>query len=279
MEDSLREVCVAADIIRGHLNPSAPVTLALVTGSGLGILAELGSIRASISYAKVPGLGDAGVGGHEGRWFLLELENGSLIYCLGGRRHFYEGIEPQATGFTMRILAQLGVLQVVLTNAAGGISERVAVGDLMLIRDHLNFMFCNTLVGREHSGVDFQMPCWGEPYDPAMGALMADVALEEGIELKNGIYAGVCGPSYETRAEVAMFRRWGADAVGMSTVPEVLTACAVGLRVAALSLISNSHVGLTAPPSHEEVLLVARQSGERLKRLLAGFLRRSPDGG
>jgi len=265
----------AAEAVRAALAHGA--ALAVVSGSGLGVLRTLGREIATLDFSAIPGLGASRVAGHAGLWSLLETGAGRL-YCLSGRRHAYEGLAPAATGFAMRVLARLGVRRVILTNAAGGISPRLRVGDLMLIRDHLNMMFCNPLSGRGELGAArIPVPIVprsereerSEIYDPAINARLREAALAEGIALQEGIYASVRGPSYETRAEVALLRRLGADAVGMSTVPEALVAHAAGLRVAALSLITNSHVQSGPPPSHEEVLAAARQSGQRLKRLLA----------
>ena len=267
----------AAEVIGGRLGASDAVRLAVVSGSGLGILSRMGCEAGVVPFREIPGLGEGSVAGHDGLWSLLEV-GGRAIYCLAGRRHLYEGIMPPVAGYAMRLLARLGVERVILTNAAGGLSPRLGIGDLMLIRDHLNGMLCNPLVGCPEEPVSHPKSATpthpraavsGEVYDPSMSDQLCAAALAERIELQEGIYAALRGPCYETPAEVTMLRRAGADAVGMSTVPEALVARALGLRVAAISLITNSHVAAATPPTHDEVLEVARRSGERLKRLLA----------
>lgn len=265
----------AAALLAERLATPRPPSLALVTGSGLGALSELGREIGAVEFGEIPGLGAGTVAGHAGRWVLLERA-GRFVYCLCGRRHLYEGIEPAQAGHAMAILARLGVGRVVLTNAAGGLSPRLAVGDLMLIRDHLNLMFCNPLRGVRPSPGHPLSHVPPPPYDPAVQEALRGAALAAGLPLKEGIYAGLCGPNYETRAEVAMLRRLGADAVGMSTVPEALTAARAGLGVVAVSFITNSHVAAEAPPTHAEVLATARLAGQRLLTLLGHFMDQIP---
>lgn len=272
----------ATDAVR-HLLPSPglpPSELAIVSGSGLGALATLGRELAAADYAEIPGLGGSGVAGHASRWILAEA-GGRTFYCLLGRRHIYEGIEPLAAGLAMRVLARLGVRRVILTNAAGGLGPGLRTGDLMLIRDHLNLMLRNPLAGAarpagnpQDNPEHYVNPYAAGLYDPALCELLAHGALAAGIDLKEGVYAAVCGPSYETRAEVEMLRRMGGHAVGMSTVPEALAAADAGMRVAAISLITNSHWHRGGPACHEEVLEAAARSGRRLRDLLRWMVER-----
>lgn len=276
-----RSVEEAAEAIRRHLPAAPSPAVALVGGSGLGVLATLGQIRGVLPYDRIPGLGAAGVAGHENRWVLAEAQ-GRTFYCLLGRRHLYEGIDPRTAGLAMRVLARLGVRQVVLTNAAGGLGPRLHPGDLMLIQDHLNLMFRPECGIDEKSAAsnlksDMNMPQSAharapQRYDSALSERLRRCALAEGIPLREGVYAGLRGPCYETRAEAALLRRLGADAVGMSTVPEVLAAVGEGLPVAAVSLITNSHWWRGGPASHEEVLAAAAASGRTLARLLLRWL-------
>lgn len=250
----------AAALVRERLGEAET---AIVSGSGLGVLATIGTALGAVDYGEIPGLGESAVAGHASRWLLGEAE-GRRFFCLLGRRHLYEGIEPAAAGVAMGALGRLGVKRVILTNAAGGLGPGLRAGDLMLIRDHLNIMFRDPCRGMGRDDA----PAEGSFYDRELCERLARGAEEEGIELKEGVYGAVCGPNYETRAEVEMLRRMGADAVGMSTVPEVLAAARAGLRVAAVSLITNSHWGAEQPASHEEVLEAAARSGRRLKALL-----------
>jgi purine-nucleoside phosphorylase len=193
---------------------------------------------------------------------------GAAVHVLAGRRHLYEGIDPAQAGLAMRLLARLGVRRVMLTNAAGGLAERLAVGDLMLIVDHFNMTMRDPLRGTASAG----SARGGDVYDRAMGDALRRAALEGAIALQEGIYAGLLGPNYETHAEVALLRRLGADAVGMSTVAESLMARSLGMRVAAISLITNTHAAAAAPPSHEEVLEAGRRASGRLIRLICDAL-------
>jgi purine-nucleoside phosphorylase len=257
--EALREGLASA----GEARRASQASLAIVTGSGLGAIAEAGIERAVIPYAAIPGLAGGAVAGHEGCWRLIEIA-GSLVHVLCGRRHLYEGIEPAQAGLAMRLLERLGVKRVLLTNAAGGLAPRLRVGDLMLIADHLNLMLRNPARGASGPATTPR----GHVYDTAMNEALRVAAREAGLALEEGIYAAVLGPNFETRAEVAMLQRLGAAAVGMSTVPEALTARALGMRVAAISLITNTHVASAKPSSHEEVLEAGRRAVPRLVDLI-----------
>ncbi len=242
--------------------------LAVVAGSGLGGLAAIGRVRAELGFEAIPGLGAGAVDGHAGRWLLIEV-GAERVFVLLGRRHLYEGIAPRAAVLAIRVLARLGVGRVVLTNAAGGLTRRLAPGDLMLATGHINLMFANPLLGPNDERLVPRFPDMSRPYSPALSRLIREAARERGTALKEGVYAAVSGPTYETRAEAAMLARLGADAAGMSTVPEVLAARHAGLEAAAVSLITNSHAGPRhGPTTHEEVLKAARRSGDRLAGLI-----------
>lgn len=266
----------ALDVITRRLAPPGAVELAVVSGSGLGILSTLGREVAALPYGEIPGLGGSGVAGHASRWILAESGGGRRFYCLLGRRHLYEGIDPADAGLAMRLLGHLGVKNVILTNAAGGLGPLLYPGELMLIRDHLDLMFRSAALFQSAPAFsDNPQSALRAPrsiYDPALCERLRQSALDEAIGLKEGVYAALCGPCYETRAEAALLRRLGAEAVGMSTVPEVLAAQAAGLRVAAVSLITNSHWHRAGPASHDEVLMAAARSGLRLRNLLARIL-------
>jgi len=240
--------------------------LGIVLGSGLGDFVRSLSEAHAVSYADIPGMPPTTVSGHAGQLWLGSIAN-QPVACLSGRAHLYEGHRPEVVVFGVRLLAQLGVRAVLLTNAAGGLGESLAAGDLMLIDDHLNLTGANPLVGEVVSGPRF--PDMTRAYDPALGALARQAASELGFELKRGVYAGVVGPSDETPAEIRMLARLGADAVGMSTVLETIALRQLGVRVAAISLISNLAAGLSdAELSHDEVQQMAQASGQRFTSLM-----------
>jgi purine-nucleoside phosphorylase len=239
--------------------PALPDT-AVVLGSGLGG-ADLGPERARLPYARIPGFPRPRVPGHPG---VLSLVGRAAV--LRGRVHYYEGHPMEDVVAPVLALARLGVRRVILTNAAGGIADGLRPGDLMGIVDHLNLMGANPLRGA---------PAFADltrVYDRDLLRRAEAVARRLGFRLKRGVYAAMGGPSYETPAEVRMLRRLGADAVGMSTVPEAIAASAAGLKVLALSLITNRAAGAGRPVSHAEVLARAGEAGARTAALLRGLL-------
>ncbi len=241
----------------------------IVTGSGLGAVAQAGREVLAVPYAEIPGLASGAlVAGHDGFWRVVEI-GGTLVHLLSGRRHLYEGIEPARSVLAVRLFAALGVKKVLLTNAAGGLRAGLGVGELMLIEDHLSLMFRDAWRGMYGEGTATARS--GDVYDAGMKLDLLRAAREDGGPLASGVYAGLLGPNYETRAEVEMLRRMGADAVGMSTVPEAQAARELGLRVAGISLIANTHVASATAATHEEVLQSAALAGPRL----AGIVRRA----
>jgi purine-nucleoside phosphorylase len=245
--------------------------LFLVLGSGLGGLAEGLQGPTVIPFQDLPGFPGAGVEGHVGRYLAAEVE-GRKVLMQAGRFHFYEGYEAALVTAPMRLAGELGVRAVILTNAAGGINRRFSPGDLMLLDDHINFQWRSPLAGPVSEGEE-RFPDLSAPYDPGLQELALRVARENGIPLHRGVYAAVPGPSYETPAEIRMLSRLGADAVGMSTVPEVIAARARRIPVMALALITNMAAGLSLDPlSHEEVLEEGRKAGGRMERLVRGII-------
>ncbi len=244
-----------------------PPDLFCVLGSGLGALARDVSGGVSIPYREIPGFPEPGVAGHAGRLVAGRLE-GRRALLQSGRFHLYEGHGFRAVAAPVRLAAALGASVLILTNAAGGIRPDLRPGSLLLLDDHLNLMYRNPLVGRTEKG-EVRFPDMSAPYDPALQALALEAAAEMGIPLTRGVYAAVPGPSYETPAEVRFLRKAGADAVGMSTVPEVSAARARGMKVLAVSLITNPAAGLgNGALSHDDVLAMGKEGGGRLAELI-----------
>lgn len=241
---------------------------ALCLGSGLGKeSARTGVHSAGLSFSEIPNFSLPTVQGHDGRIYIEKCRRGN--YCrVEGRLHLYEGHSIHEVVFPVRALAFWGVKEFVLTNAAGGITENLLPGDLMVISDHLNLLGENPLVGMAGHPFGQLFPDMSRPYSSAMMQFAEQGALDLGVELKRGVYAAVRGPSYETRAEVEMLRILGADAVGMSTVPEVIALRQMGRSIFGLSLITNRAAGLrTGGLSHEEVIRVAQRSAEMVAAL------------
>jgi purine-nucleoside phosphorylase len=270
MQVDERQIREAMAAVRGRVRDAANV--GLILGSGLGAVAEgLGEMR-SLPYSDVPGLPISGVAGHRG-CFVGGTLGGKRLIVQQGRFHLYEGLGFDQILLPLRIMYELGARVLIVTNAAGGVNPDFRAGDLMLITDHINLMGANPLIGPNDERLGPRFPDMSNAYDPELRALALGAARDLGIELKQGVYLAVSGPSYETDAEVRAFRTLGADAVGMSTVPEVIYAKYLGLRVLGLSVIANMAVGTTVQPlSHDEVVrTVAAQEG-RTGDLIEGIL-------
>ncbi|MDE3052339.1 MAG: purine-nucleoside phosphorylase [Gemmatimonadota bacterium] len=265
--DAAREAGAA---IRARVGDFRPVA-AIVLGSGLGGLAARIHAPTVVPYGEIPGFPRATVAGHAGELLAGTLA-GRPVLALAGRFHMYEGHEAALAAFPARVVHALGAPVLILSNAAGGIRASLAPGSLMLIEDHLNLMFRNPLVGRVEPG-DERFPDMSDPYDPVLRALARSVADARGIALESGVYAALSGPSYETPAEVRMLGRLGADAVGMSTVPEVLVARAIGLRVLGVSCVTNPGAGLSETPiTHAEVIETTARAAARFEALVEGVV-------
>lgn len=246
----------------------APVSLGLVLGSGLGHLAE--AVRGTaIPYGELPGFPDPSVSGHAPKLVVGNLF-GARVALFGAREHYYERGRSDAMRLPLEVLRALGAQRLLLTNAAGSMRPDIPPGDLMLIGDHINFSGLNPLIGEP---TDARFVPMKDAYDPEMRAGLRAAAEAEGIALAEGVYAWYSGPSFETPAEIRAIRGLGADAVGMSTVPEVILARFLGLRVAAISSITNMAAGLSDEAiSHEHTKAMAPLGAEKLERLLARFL-------
>jgi purine-nucleoside phosphorylase len=248
-----------------------PPSVGVVLGSGLGAFAdELSDLR-KLPYSVIPHMPDTGVRGHQGN-LCLGRWGGVEVACLQGRVHSYEGYGLEQVVFGVRLLAELGCQAVVLTNAAGGIADGLGPGQLMLIVDHMNLTGQNPLVGPPPS-VGERFVDMTQAYDAALGKCARRAARELDIDLAEGVYAAMLGPSYETPAEIRMLRALGADAVGMSTVHEVIALRQLGVRVGALSTITNLGAGLSGTLlDHAEVERVASASRDRVTRLLGRWV-------
>jgi len=251
-----------------------PPACGLILGSGWGSALQTDSALARISYRDVPGLGASTVVGHIGELVLFE-RRGLRIVAFMGRRHWYEGEGWEPVVLPVELLRRLGVRRVLITNAAGGISPNLRPGDLMAIRDHINTTGVNPLIGPLVPDWGPRFPDQSRIYDPELIDLLRKAAHDTNATLSDGIYAFTTGPSYETPAEIRAYASMGADAVGMSTVPEAIVANAAGLRVAGLSCITNMAAGISGPHlSHEEVLEQTRRAAPTLAALLDAFLAR-----
>jgi purine-nucleoside phosphorylase len=268
----MRMLAKAVDVIRERLEGVEP-RVAIVLGSGLGALAKAIEAPTRIPYGEIPGFPLPSVQGHAGELVAGSLE-GVPVILQNGRFHLYEGHAADQVALPVRVFTELGVATLVVTNAAGGLCATFRPPLLMLIADHMNLMWRNPLLGPVVRGEE-RFPDMSEPYDRPLRSAAHEVARELGIHLEEGVYAAMLGPSYETPSEIKMLQRLGADAVGMSTVPEVLAARARGVRVLGISSITNWGAGLSAGSlSHDEVLEAGRVLGADLESLVRGVLRR-----
>jgi len=260
--------------VRTLLASRRPAAL-VVLGSGLGGLAARLEHASRLPYRDIPGFHEPTVPGHAGELIAGRLA-GRDVLVQSGRFHLYEGHDAATSALPVRIAAALGIGVVLLTNAAGGIRRTFRPGTLMLIADTLNLTFRSPLIGPVHGQVA-RFPDMSSPWDSSLRGLAREVAAARGVALEEGVYAGVLGPSYETPAEIRMLDRFGADAVGMSTVSEVTAARAAGLRCLGVATITNMAAGLSARPlSHDEVMEAATVVGAELGRLLEGVVARLP---
>lgn len=258
--------------LRTRLGSATP-DVAIILGSGLGGLAAQIEDPVRVPFAEIPGFPAATVAGHAGALIGGILE-GRRVLALAGRFHMYEGHGAALAAFPTRVLHALDARMLIVSNAAGGIRPTLHPGDLMLLRDHVNLMFRNPLIGPIADG-EVRFPDMSTPYDPESCALAIEVARERRIALTEGVYCGLLGPSYETPAEVRMLARLGVDVVGMSTVPEVITARALGMRVLGISCVTNMACGLTtAPITHAEVIETTAKAAADFEGLVRGVVAR-----
>lgn len=273
MKNGSPEFAAAKLLRRTRLRP----TMAVVLGTGFHSCLDSLDPDMHVSYDKLPGFAPVGVTGHRGELTVGRIGKHALM-VLRGRAHYYEGHAMSLVTAAVRIVAACGIRALLLTNAAGGINRRFRVGDFMVIKDHINLMGVNPLRGR-HGPDSHRFIDLSRVYDERLQRLLHRAGKDIGLRLRTGVYTAVSGPSYETPAEIVAFGRLGADAVGMSTVPEAIVARQCGLQVAGLSCITNLAAGLAkAPLSHHEVLQNARKTGAAANQLLHRFVALYGDG-
>lgn len=262
----------AAAVIRSRCQVK-PGALGLVTGSGLGTLFEAIEDPCFIDYADVPHMVCSTAPSHEGR-FVIGMIGGRQVICMQGRLHSYEGYSARQIAFPVCLMHELGATELAVTNAAGGINVDFEVGDLMVIEDHINLLGINPCLGPDIPDVFPRFFDMTHAYSPDLRARVLAAADACGIALRRGVYIATPGPSFETPAEIRAFRTLGADAVGMSTVPEVIAANGCGMGVLGISMISNPAAGvLDAPVDIDDVFVAAQKAAQRLQELLVAFVK------
>jgi purine-nucleoside phosphorylase len=264
----MSDATTLASLIKARAG-AEPVRLGLILGSGLGHIAHQVD-GVAIPYADLPGFPHVGVSGHNPHLHIGLLE-GVRVAVFGAREHYYENGNPQAMLLPLQVLRDLGARDLILTNAAGSLRADIAPGDLMLLCDHINYSGLNPLIGEK---TDARFVPMTDAHDPALRAALKAAATREGLPLPEGVYCWYSGPSFETPAEIRMLKLLGGDAVGMSTVPEVILARFLGLKVAAISTITNMAAGMSDEKiSHEHTKAMAPLGAAKLERILREFLR------
>ena len=258
MPDILQKVKESADyIFKKHPHPAE---IGIVLGSGLGNLVSEMKVQVEIEYDDIPHFPVSTVEGHHGKLIFGEM-GGKRIVAMAGRFHFYEGYTAAEVAYPIRVMKHLGIQYLLISNAAGGVNASFKVGDIMIITDHISFATVNPLIGANVPAFGPRFPDMSEPYKKFLIAKAKNIATEQGIEVKQGVYFGVTGPTFETRAEYKMIRLLGGDAVGMSTVQEVIVANHMGLPVLAMSVITD--IGIREEENkitHEDVLHAAKDA-------------------
>lgn len=265
----------AVDFIRNRSRQTPRV--GVILGSGLGDVVDALETHDVLEYGEIPNTPSSGVAGHKGR-AVLASSNGVPLIVLQGRVHYYEGWEMDDVVFLARVLGRLGIEKAVVTNAAGGVNVDYHPGDLMLISDHINLFGTNPLRGPNMDPLGVRFPDMSEPYPESLRLIAKKVAEEQGLPLKEGVYLGVSGPSYETPAEIRAYRVLGGDAIGMSTVPEVIALSHMNIPVLGISCITNMAAGiLPRKLTHDEVIETTARVREDFSRLLVSILGRMVD--
>lgn len=264
MADLIQQLQETVDYIRTQY-PHTP-DAGIVLGSGLGDFTKEINIEKEIDYKSIPNFPVSTVEGHKGKLIFGEL-SGKKVVAMAGRFHFYEGYSVQAVTFPIRVMRQLGIKTLFLSNAAGGVNPAFKVGDLMIINDHISFGTTNPLIGKNYEQLGPRFPDMTEPYNQGLINKAKKIAAANNIEVHEGIYFVVTGPTFETKAEYRMIHKLGADAVGMSTVQENIVAVHMGLPVFAVSVITDLGLGDHDKITHEEVLIAAKAAEPKLATL------------
>lgn len=266
----IQKIQEAAAFISKETNSKPQI--GLILGSGLGVLADLIEQPIVVDYSRIPHFPVSTVEGHAGELVVGTIK-GKQVLVMKGRFHAYEGYGAETVSFPVRVMKELGVETLIVTNAAGGINESYQVGDLMVISDHLNLTYRNPLIGPNDSALGVRFPDMSEAYSKRLRKLAHEVAASQDFKLQEGVYVGLLGPNYETPAEIRMFRTLGGDSVGMSTVPEVIVARHAGIEVLGFSCISNMASGiLDQPLSHAEVMETTEKVKPKFLKLVLGII-------
>ncbi len=265
------KIIEASNYIKKIIKDFAP-DIGIVLGSGLGALPDdYDCIK--IPYSDIPNFQKSSVEGHKGQLCFCEI-NGKKLVMMQGRYHFYEGYSMEQITFPIKVLKLLGIKTIILTNAAGAVNKKTTVGDIMLITDHINFMGTNPLIGKNIDEFGVRFPDMSEVYKIELRNIVKNASKKSGIEIKEGIYFAMSGPSYETPAEVKMANLIGADAVGMSTVPEAIVANHCGINIIGLSCITNYAAGVSDKKlSHHEVIETTDKVKSKFKTLIKAIIK------
>ena len=268
--DLLDQIKVSTSYIKSLYLGSPKI--GMVLGSGLNGFIDFMTVEQEINYADIPHFPISTVEGHSGKLILGKMGAVDVV-VMSGRFHYYEGYTPSEVVFPIRVMRQLGVNTLLISNASGGVNTAFKVGDLMIIKDHISFAIVNPLLGKNHTELGPRFPDMSEPYSNLYIKKGYEVASSLGIELKEGVYFGVTGPTFETRAEYKLIRTLGADAVGMSTVQEVITAIHSGMNVFAMSVITD--IGIRDEDNvitHQDVLDAAKEAAPKLALVFKGMI-------
>lgn len=273
LQDELQRLTDSVACLKTFLGDGPQPSLAMVLGSGLGSFVDQLEDSRAMPYEDIPGFPSSTVKGHAGRLVVGQL-HAQTVLILQGRFHVYEGHSARQVAFPIRALVQAGIETFIITNAAGGLGDGFQAGDLMLITDHLNLSGHNPLVGPHHESYGERFPDMTDAYSPALQTIARESAKSLEIDLKHGVYAVLGGPSYETPAEVRTLKTQGADAVGMSTVFEVIVARQMGAKILGISLISNLAAGISPTPlSHAEVVEAGQMAAGSFTKLLRKIIK------
>lgn len=274
MNNMLAQINETAQYLREQIKGEMPRT-GIILGTGLGPLADHIEEKQLIPYSQIPNFPVSTVAGHAGQLIIGNLE-GKRVLCMQGRFHYYEGYDMKQVTFPVRVMKALGVETLFVSNAAGGMNKEFKVGDVMVITDHINFFPESPLRGKNYEELGVRFPAMTEAYSHRLIRIADDIAAEQSLRLMHGVYIGVTGPTFETPAEYEAYRLLGADAVGMSTVPEVIVANHAGMTVFGLSVITDlGGKDITEVPSHEEVQKAAVNAQPTVVALMKELVKRS----